>query len=48
MIDNLPDVTLFHAQDEGRGYMAEAFPGRGANRVVHRSAIPVLAAPGHP
>ncbi|KRT68566.1 MAG: UspA domain-containing protein [Deltaproteobacteria bacterium CSP1-8] len=33
---------------QGRGYMAEAFLGRVANHVVHRSAIPVLVVPGHP
>jgi nucleotide-binding universal stress UspA family protein len=32
---------------QGRGYMAEAFLGRVANHVVHRSAIPVLVVPGH-
>ena len=32
---------------QGRGYMAEAFLGRVANHVVHRSTIPVLVAPGH-
>lgn len=31
---------------QGRGYMAEAFLGRVANHVVHRSAIPVLVVPG--
>ena len=46
MIDNLPEVALFHVQDEGRGYMAEAFLGRVANHVVHRSTIPVLVIPG--
>lgn len=33
---------------QGRGYMAEAFLGRVANHVVHRSTIPVLVVPGHP
>jgi nucleotide-binding universal stress UspA family protein len=28
--------------------MAEAFLGRVANHVVHRSTIPVLVVPGHP
>ena len=32
---------------QGRGYMAEAFLGRVANHVVHRSTIPVLVVPGH-
>ena len=31
---------------QGRGYMAEAFLGRVANHVVHRSTIPVLVVPG--
>jgi nucleotide-binding universal stress UspA family protein len=30
---------------QGRGYMAEAFLGRVANHVVHRSTIPVLVVP---
>lgn len=33
---------------QGRGYMAEAFLGRVANHVVHRSTVPVLVVPGHP
>jgi nucleotide-binding universal stress UspA family protein len=33
---------------QGRGYMAEAFLGRVANHVVHRSTIPVLVVPEHP
>lgn len=33
---------------QGRGYVAEAFLGRVANHVVHRSTIPVLVVPGHP
>jgi nucleotide-binding universal stress UspA family protein len=33
---------------QGRGYMAEAFLGRVANHVVHRSTIPVLVVPGYP
>jgi nucleotide-binding universal stress UspA family protein len=33
---------------QGRGYLAEAFLGRVANHVVHRSTIPVLVVPGHP
>ena len=32
---------------QGRGYTAEAFLGRVANHVVHRSTIPVLVVPGH-
>jgi nucleotide-binding universal stress UspA family protein len=32
---------------QGRGYMAEAFLGRVANHVVHRSTIPVLVVPGN-
>ena len=31
---------------QGRGYMAEAFLGRVANHVVHRSTIPVLVVQG--
>lgn len=33
---------------QGRGYMAEAFLGRVANHVVHRTTIPVLVVPGYP
>ena len=33
---------------QGRGCMAEVFPGRVANHGVHRSTIPVLVVPGYP
>jgi nucleotide-binding universal stress UspA family protein len=33
---------------QGRGYMAEAFLGRVANHVVHRSTVPVLVVPMKP
>lgn len=38
--------SLLVIASQGRGYMAEAFLGRVANHVVHRSTIPVLVVPG--
>jgi len=41
------DYSMLVIASQGRGYMAEAFLGRVANHVVHRSTIPVLVVPGH-
>jgi len=38
--------SMLLVASQGRGYMAEAFLGRVANHVVHRSTIPVLVVPG--
>jgi nucleotide-binding universal stress UspA family protein len=38
--------SLLVIASQGRGYMAEAFLGRVANHVVHRTTIPVLVVPG--
>lgn len=45
-IRNVGGILIIGGQ--GRGYMAEAFLGRVANHVVHRSPIPVLVVPGYP
>jgi nucleotide-binding universal stress UspA family protein len=42
------DYSMLVIASQGRGYMAEAFLGRVANHVVHRSTIPVLVVPAHP
>jgi len=42
------DYSMLVMASQGRGYMAEAFLGRVANHVVHRSTIPVLVVPAHP
>jgi nucleotide-binding universal stress UspA family protein len=40
------EYSMLVIASQGRGYMAEAFLGRVANHVVHRSTIPVLVVPG--
>ncbi|HSG06472.1 MAG TPA: universal stress protein [Nitrospiria bacterium] len=42
------DYSMLVIGSQGRGYMAEAFLGRVANHVVHRSTVSVLVVPGHP